>query len=201
MWFLCADHQGFDSGAESSLLALLLAESRLWDKRESVYSITLAGLRHHIWHHDGLGPRSLSSPRSARPRRDQGPLAEWRRAPPSGAAETHTPQVLHRLLSFDFTSILSQKIPTRCSEHSKPIPYLSANPNFLILSCIILIVSSGWETWRTSSRVCRPHLVLQYRPWNSRWIWQMEQNVWFIWFKLQIPSSYKSSNSNSKQSL
>lgn len=105
VYLLCVcvyvDYQGFDSGAESSVLTLLLTESRLWEKREGVHSVALAGLRHHLRHHDRLGPRPLSSSRGARPGRDKGPLAEWWGAPPSGAAETHTPQVLPRLLSWN----------------------------------------------------------------------------------------------------
>lgn len=95
------DYQGFDSGAESSVLTLLLTESRLWEKWEGVHSVALPGLRHHLRHHDRLGPCALSSSRSTRPGGDKGPLAEWRGVPPSGAAETHTPQVLHRLLFWN----------------------------------------------------------------------------------------------------
>lgn len=91
------DHQGIDSGAESSLLTVLLTESRLWEKWEGVHSIALPRLCHHLRHHDRLGSNSLSSSRSTGPREDEGPLAEWRGAPPPGTAETHTTQVQHRL--------------------------------------------------------------------------------------------------------
>lgn len=89
------DYQRFDPGAESSLLTLLLTESRLWEAREGVHCVALAGLCNHLRHHDRLGPGSLSSSRSAGPGGDEGPLAEWQGAPSPGAAETHTPQVLH----------------------------------------------------------------------------------------------------------
>lgn len=109
---VCIDYSGFDSGAESSILALLHAESRLWETREGVHSVALVGLRHHLRHHDRLGPSAISSSRSAWPGGDEGPVACRWGAKPSGAAETDAPQVLwgERWTTCMFSLKIVQKV-------------------------------------------------------------------------------------------
>lgn len=90
-----ADHQGPDAGAQQAVLALLLAQPGVRGERgQGVHRVPLAGLRHHLRHHDGLGPGALLPAGAPRHGGEAGPALDVLRGEThSGAAAAHTHQV------------------------------------------------------------------------------------------------------------
>lgn len=90
-----ADHQGSNAGAEQAVLALLLAQPRVRRERgQGVHRVPLAGLRHHLRHHDGLGPGAVLPAGAPRHGGEAGPALDVLRGETHpGAAAAHTHQV------------------------------------------------------------------------------------------------------------
>lgn len=90
-----ADYQGPHAGAEQAVLALLLAQPGVRGERgQGVHRVPLTGLRHHLRHHDGLGPGALLPAGAPRHGGEAGPgLDVLRGATHSGAAAAHADQV------------------------------------------------------------------------------------------------------------
>lgn len=90
-----ADYQGPHAGAEPAVLALLLAQPGVRGERgQGVHRVPLAGLRHHLRHHDGLGPGALLPAGAPRHGGEAGPALDvLRGATHPGAAAAHADQV------------------------------------------------------------------------------------------------------------
>lgn len=90
-----ADHQGPNAGAEQAVLALLLAQPGVRGQRgQGVHRVPLVGLRHHLRHHDGLGPGAVLPAGAPRHGGEAGPALDVLRGEThSGAAAAHAHQV------------------------------------------------------------------------------------------------------------
>lgn len=96
------DHQGPNTGAEQTVHAFLLSEPWVWgERRQSVHRVTLAGLCHHLRHHDRMGPRPFLSAGTSSCRRAAGTALDvlWGAAPSRAATADEDEVQLFRQVS------------------------------------------------------------------------------------------------------